>query len=107
MDLIDRQALLAEVRDDIRRGCFAQQTVINNIEYAPTVEPKRGEWIEDAVALYETADNIVTRIVATKLSHALVDPYLGMEIDKFVVNVQQFLSYLIDDFGADMRGDNN
>lgn len=44
MDLIDRQALLAEVRDDIRRGCFDQQTVINNIEYAPTVEPKRGEW---------------------------------------------------------------
>lgn len=45
MDLIDRQALLEEVRDDIRRGCFDQQTVINTIEYAPAIEPRRGEWI--------------------------------------------------------------
>lgn len=97
MDLIDKQALLAEVRDDIRRGCFDQQTVINNIEYAPTVEPKRGEWEGYIHSAYYGVDEEGEPIYKDKVVWYCSDPRCRRK----TVIKENFCPSC----GADMRGD--
>lgn len=109
MDLIDRQAILKEIREQIcteciwtdPRGCSVCNVwnVIIEIESAPTVEPKRGEWVEPTVEWVDDVKFVLAKCSACG-NRAVMDMEQLNDTIKFARN-------FCGNCGADMRGDNN
>ena len=103
MDLIDRQAILRQIHEKICTGCtFIDPhgcavcnvwSAICEIKNAPTVEPKRGEWI------YKKGKPYCSECGSAK-------PYFDGEILSYWVgDYCRMCGAFLGNKGADMRGE--